>query len=108
MFILGPNDSPINESKSSLTHSNFGGRRTVTSGTGKPEDYTRRNLERTVNMAGEIDEKVINPVFDTVKDIDDLADLTARKREFSRRAETSTLGDHNKEHFFVVEPFSLE
>jgi len=101
MFILGPSDAPVNDSKSDMTHTNFGGRRQVTEGVEKSEDYTRPSLERRANMSGETDEKIFNPVEDATRDIDDLADMSTRKREFSRRAETSTPGDQNKEYFHV-------
>jgi hypothetical protein len=44
----------------------------------------------------EAEENVTNPTGTTTKDIDDLNDPNARKREESRRAETSTPGAQNQ------------
>lgn len=62
----------------------------------KSQDYTSRGCG-TPN-------KKENPYEETTRDIDEMTDTASRKREFSRRAETSTAGDHNKEHFHETDP----
>ncbi len=91
-MILSPNDSPINDSQSDAIDGNFGGNREVTDGDrGKSHDY------KSPSGGSPSIEK--NPVEETFKDIDEAADPTTRKREFSRREETSNPEDHNKEGF---------
>jgi len=100
MIVLGPNDNRVNDrhSASSPKDRKFGGRRKVTNNTEKAEDYTKPSTERRANMDGEADEKIVNPVGETTKDLDDLNDPNARKREASRRAETSTRGSTTIEY----------
>jgi hypothetical protein len=93
MFILGPSDSPVKDSKSDMTHSNFGGQRKVTDGVEKAEDYT----QRTTTNAG-IQE---NPVDDTTKDVDDLNDPQSRKNDTTRQVKSFEVADSNTEHFHV-------
>lgn len=93
MFILGPGDSPVKDSKSDMTHSNFGGQRKVTSGVEKAEDYT----QRTTTNAG-VQE---NPVDDATKDVDDLNDPQARKNDTTRQVNSFQVADLNTEHFHV-------
>jgi hypothetical protein len=93
MFILGPSDSPVNDSKSDMTHSHFGGQRKVTDGVQKAEDYTQRTT-----TAADVQE---NPVDDATKDVDDLNDLKARKNDTKRQVDSFLTGDKNKEHFNV-------
>ena len=94
MFTLSPNDNKVNDrhSPSSPKDRKFGGNRQITANVSKSEDYTKPSMERRANMDGETDEKIFNPVEKTTKDIDDLNDPKARKRETTRRAETSTTG----------------
>jgi hypothetical protein len=101
MFILGPSDSPVKDSKSDMTSSNFGGRRQVTDGVEKAEDYTKPSLERRANMAKDTDEKIVNPVEVTTKDVDDLNDLQSKKNDTKRQVDSFKAGDKNKEHFHV-------
>jgi hypothetical protein len=98
MFVLGPSDNKVNDrhGSSSLKDSRFGGNRQVTDNVQKTEDYTKPSTERRSNMTGEADEKMVNPVEEATIDIDDMNDPQARKRETSRRAETSTVGAQNQ------------
>lgn len=78
-FVLGPCDSPIQNDKSSITDTRFGGQRQVIAKSGvSSTDYTKRS--------GVSNEKK-NPVDETTKDIDDLASLTERKNEFTYQEE---------------------
>lgn len=90
--ILTPGDSPVKDDKSSPTSSNFGGQR-VHSNVADAKDYTKRT-----GSASTIEK---NPTDTTVRDIDDMADLTARKREFSRREETSNTQLNNEADFII-------
>jgi len=91
-MILSPNDSPLAGDASEMKDQNFGGNREFTEGKQqKTQDY-----KKPVGGSSNIEE---NPVDETVRDIDDMTDPKARKREFSRRAETQDPADHNKEHF---------
>lgn len=96
MFVMSPNDNKVNDrhGASSLKDRDFGGNRKVTRNVQKAEDYKRPSLEKRANLDGETDEKLIAP--DATMDIDDLNDPQARKRETSRRAETSTVGADNQ------------
>lgn len=98
MFVLSPGDNKVNDrhSASAPTDSRFGGNRKVSKNTQKTEDYTKPSTARRANMDGETEEKIFNPVETTTKDIDDMNDPQARKREESRRAETSTPGGQNQ------------
>jgi hypothetical protein len=96
MFTFSPNDNPVSDrhGAGSLKDRNFGANRKVTDNVQKTEDYTKPTQERRSNLAGNVEEELIDP--DTTMDIDDLNDSQARKRESSRRAETSTTGAENK------------
>jgi len=98
MFTFSPNDNPVSDrsSSSSLKDRNFGANRKVTDNVQKTEDYTKPSMERRANMAEDVEEKIFNPVEETTKDTDDMNDPQARKREASRRAETSTVGADNQ------------
>lgn len=97
MFVMSPYDNRVAEDDAGgLKDRNFGGNRKVTDNVQKSEDYTKPSTERRANMTGETDEKIFNPVEETTKDVDDMNDLEARKREESRRAETSTVGADNQ------------
>ena len=85
--VLGPNDSPLKDDKSSATDARFGGHREY-SQVSKVQDYTKR--------AGKAPNKKENPVEETTKDIDDMTDPKQRKREFSRREETSNVQKSNE------------
>lgn len=91
-MILSPNDNPVRESKSDATDAGFGGNREVTTGAQrKAQDYKKPN-QTSVDVKK-------NPVDETTRDVDDMADSKARKREFSRRAETNDPADNNKSRF---------
>ncbi len=95
-MILSPNDSPLADNVSDMKDQNFGGNREVTTGVQqKEQDYTK-----SAGGSPNIEE---NPVSETTRDIDDMANPEARKREFSRRAETQDPSDHNKERFHEVD-----
>ena len=96
MFVMSPNDNPVSDKTgaAALKDRKFGGNRKVTDNVQKDEDYTKPNMERRANLAGEVESELIAP--DTTKDIDDMNDPEARKREASRRAETSTVGANNQ------------
>ena len=96
MFVMSPNDNPVSDrdSSSSLKDRNFGGNRKITKNIQKTEDRTRPSLESRANLTGPAEEQLIHP--DSTMDIDDMNDPLARKREESRRAETSTVGAQNQ------------
>ena len=96
MFVMSPNDNPVSDKTGAgaLKDRKFGGNRKVTDNIQKDEDYTKPSLERRANLDGEVESELIAP--DTTKDIDDMNDPEARKREVSRRAETSTVGADNQ------------
>ena len=96
MFVMSPNDNPVSdkESAGSLKDRNFGGNRKVTDNIQKAEDYTKPSLERRANVDGGVESQLIDP--EATMDIDDMNDPQARKREESRRAETSTPGAQNQ------------
>jgi hypothetical protein len=97
MITLSPHDTPVGSDASEMKDTNFGGNREYTTGKQvKSQDYTSRDCGAP--------NKKENPYEETTKDVDDMTDPEARKREFSRRAETSTVGDHNKEHFHETDP----
>lgn len=82
--ILGPSDGQLQDDKSQPTHTNFGGNREYTPSVPKKEgDY----LSPT---GGHVNSEK-NPVDETTKDIDDMNDPVARKRETTRRRNTSEL-----------------
>lgn len=96
MFVMSPNDNPVSDKTSAgaLKDRKFGGNRKVTDNVQKAEDYTKPSLERRANLDGEVESELIAP--DATMDIDDMNDPEARKREVSRRAETSTVGANNQ------------
>lgn len=61
--VLSPGDNPVNNSKSDITDSNFGGNRKVTENIFESHDYTKAR-------GGSVEVKE-NPVDETIKDIDD-------------------------------------
>lgn len=73
-----PNDSPIKDDKSTPSASNFGGHREH-SKTAKEQDYTGRT--------GSAANKKENPVDESIKDVDDMSNLTEKKNEFSYQEE---------------------
>lgn len=75
-----------NDDKSMPTDSDFSGHREY-SDVSRSSDYTARTNE-SPNV-----EK--NPTDKTLKDVDDMANLETRKREFSRREETSNVQKSN-------------
>lgn len=94
MFVMSPNDNRVSNSASGPRDRNFGGNRKVTDDIQNAADYKKPSQERRANLAGEVEEVLIAP--DATIDIDDLNDAEARKRETSRRAETSTVGAENQ------------
>jgi len=89
-MILTPNDSPISNEKTKNV--NFGINKSYTTGEQqKSQDYLKAN--------GGSPNAKLNPVDETLRDVDDMSNANTRKREFSRRYETQTVGDHNKERF---------
>lgn len=90
--ILTPGDSPIKDDKSSITSSNFGGHR-AHSNVLDAKDYTKRTGNAST-IEG-------NPTDTAVRDIDDMTDPAARKREFSRREETSNVQLSNEANFIT-------
>jgi hypothetical protein len=96
MFVMSPNDNPVSDrdSASSLKDRNFSGNRKITADIQKAEDYTKPSLERRANLDGTVESELIDP--EATIDIDDMNDPQARKREESRRAETSTVGAQNQ------------
>ena len=108
MFVMSPNDNRVSDKTAAgaLKDRKFGGNRKVTDNVQKAEDYTKPSLERRANLDGEVESKLIAP--EATMDIDDMVDdpgvdpndptkqVTGKKREFSRRAETSTVGAANE------------
>jgi hypothetical protein len=94
---LSPNDNPLADNASDMKDQNFGGRREFTTGVQQREQDYKKPTGGSVNVKK-------NPVDETIRDIDDMTDAKARKREFSRRAETADHSDHNKERFHETEP----
>lgn len=90
--ILTPNDSPVMDSKSDITHGNFGGNREF-SQTSDIKDYTKRT--------GQAPDKKENPVDTTTRDIDDMTDPYARKREFSYQDDLSDVQKGNEAGVFT-------
>jgi len=89
-FVLGPSDSPVSNSKSDMVDGNFGGNREVTANISKSQDYKK--------PSGGAPNKVENPE-DVSKDIDEMTEVASRKREFSRREETSNRQKSNEAEF---------
>ena len=97
MFTLNPTPSSNNaenlqESQSDMVDSKFGGHREV-SDVADDKDYTHRT--------GRAPNRKENPVDDTSKDIDEMTEAEARKREFSRREETSNVQKSNEADFIT-------
>jgi hypothetical protein len=90
--ILGPSDNPVQNSKSDTTDGNFGGNREY-SQTADAKDYTKRT--------GTASNKKENPVDITTKDIDDMADPNARKREFSYQENKEDVQKNNESGFIT-------
>lgn len=91
-MILGPNSNPLSSNASDIKDQKFGGNRQFTTGIQqKSQDYTR--------PVGGNSNTEVNPIDSTARDIDDMSDPKARKREFTRRAETADHADHNKDRF---------
>ena len=85
-FVLGPSDSPVNNSKSSMVDGNFGGNREVTSNISKSQDYKKHS--------GGSPNRIENPE-DVVKDIDEVDKFEGRKVQKSNENNfiTQTGGD---------------
>ena len=96
MFTMSPNDNPVSDRHGAGLPKDrkFGGNRKVTANVQKAEDYTQPSLERRANLDGDVEEELIAP--EATMDIDDMNNPEARKREVSRRAETSTVGAANQ------------
>lgn len=95
-MILSPNDNPLADNASDMKDQNFGGNREITTGVQQKEQDYKKPTGASSNIKK-------NPVENTVRDIDDMTDPKARKREFTRRAETQDPSDHNKERFHEVD-----
>ena len=65
-FVLGPSDSPVSSSKSSMVDGNFGGNRKVTSNISKSQDYKK--------ASGGAPNIVENPE-DVLKDVDGMKEF---------------------------------
>jgi hypothetical protein len=89
---FSPGDNPLSSDQSAPTDAKFGGHREY-SDTAKAQDYTSRT--------GKAPNVKKNPVDDTIKDIDDMTDPNQRKREFSRREETSNVQASNEAGFIT-------
>jgi len=89
--VLSPDDNKVKDSTSDMVDTDFGGNREH-SNTASSEDYTARS--KTTNNEQ-------NPVDETIRDIDDLTDPKQRKREFSRREETSNTQSSNEGSFRI-------
>lgn len=90
--VLGPNDNPLSSDQSAPSDSRFGGHREH-SNTAKAQDYTSRT--------GKAENRKENPVEDTSRDIDEMTEAESRKREFSRREETSNVQASNEAGFIT-------
>jgi len=80
-------DTPIKDNKSNTSDARFGGHREHST-VADAEDYTRRT--------GVAPNKKENPVDDTARDVDEMTEAESRKREFSRREETSNVQKSNE------------
>ncbi|RLG67116.1 MAG: hypothetical protein DRO11_10515 [Methanobacteriota archaeon] len=94
MFSLSPNDNRFSNVSTGPRDRNFSGNRKVTANIQKEDDYTVPSEQRRANLDGTVEEVLIQP--DATIDIDDLNNVEDRKRETSRRAETSTVGAENQ------------
>ena len=94
MFTMSPNDNRLSGNQAGKVGDFGANRATKPVSVQKAEDYTKANQERRANLDGEVESELIVP--ETTMDIDDMNDPDARKREESRRAETSTVGAANE------------
>lgn len=83
--VLGPTDV-----KTSTKDGDFGGNRSVSSNNTKAQDYKK--------PSGAAPNRKENPQ-DVAKDIDEMTEAESRKREFSRRDETSDVQQSNESGF---------
>jgi hypothetical protein len=91
---MSPNDNRLSGNQAGKV-GDFGANRAAKpTSVQKAEDYTKANQERRANLDGEVESELIVP--ETTMDIDDMNDPNVRKREESRRAETSTVGAQNQ------------
>lgn len=108
MFVMSPNDNPVSDKTGAgaLKDRKFGGNRKVTDDVQKDEDYTKPSMERRTNLKGENtpESELIAP--STTKDIDDMNDPEARKREVSRRAETSDFDSSTRKYREEVDDYT--
>jgi hypothetical protein len=91
--VLGPNDNPLSSDQSTPTDSRFGGHREH-SKTAKAQDYTSRT--------GKSENKKENPVEETVRDIDDMANSEERKSEFSYQEKKINVQANNEADFITA------
>jgi len=94
MFTMSPNDNRLSGNQAGKVGDFGANRATKPTSVQKAEDYTKANQERRANLDGEVESELIVP--EATMDIDDMNDPDARKREESRRAETSTVGAANE------------
>jgi len=97
MITLNPSgDKPIQDGKTEASDARFGGHREH-SDVANAKDYTARSSDDP--------QKEENPVDETIRDVDDMSDVNenfadkaarAKKREFSRRAETQDVQQSNE------------
>jgi hypothetical protein len=91
--ILTPSDSPLQDDKSSMTDTRFGGqRKKLNTSVADSKDYTKRT--------GAAPNKKENPE-NAVKDIDDMANSEERKREFSYQEDKKDVQKNNEADFIV-------
>jgi len=105
---FSPYDAPLQESQSDAIDGRFGGlRQVVDQSVGKGittiSGGTPNETKISASVIGDYTKRTTiapntkrNPVDETTKDVDDLNNEEDRKREASRRAETSTVGAANK------------
>jgi hypothetical protein len=78
--ILGPSDGQLNDNKSDMTDTRFGGqRKRLNQSIADAKDYTKRT--------GEAPNKKENPVDETIRDVDDMVGAGEKKNEFSYQEE---------------------
>lgn len=89
--ILTPSEGQLNDDKSSMTDTRFGGQRQrLNQSVADSKDYTKRT--------GAAPNKKENPE-DAVKDIDDMANAEERKREFSYQEDKKDVQKSNEADF---------
>ena len=93
MFILTPGDSKVQSSEADGKAGNFGATRQVTAGIQNAADYTKHSLD-----ARDI---VLNPVKETIRDVDDLNDSFARKSDTKYQDDLVNAGTPGDANFII-------